>query len=278
MGYHRAFIDSRSLTARMARPHQSIGGLRPHASPIIACTRWTSAGSSRTLRGFVRCWTSSTFWWRAGSAAINRLRARRNLSVRSRSGGRCPSVSEKARSGTAADAHGVSISPAASAKKEGGREPGERVAFSAPEQTQEQQRLLSGHAHALAVYRVEAANGVGKRKQAARERFEPLEVPPDARREAEADDVIEQFGVPDRVVQRRRPELLGEGQEPSASPGGLSSCRPPRVTIHLPPSSGNINAPRCSPGYWGASASLSNRMGRRQGWRTLPWHSRCRRL
>ena len=27
-----------------------------------------------------------------------------------RSGGRCPSVSEKARSGTAADAHGVSIS------------------------------------------------------------------------------------------------------------------------------------------------------------------------
>ena len=128
--------------------------------------------------------------------------------------------------------------------EEGGREPRERVAFLAPEQTLEQQRLLGGHAHALAVYRVEAANSVAKRKQAARERFEPLEVAPDAPREAKADDVIEQFGVPDRVVQRRRPELLGEGQEPSASPGGLSSCRPPRVTIHLPPSSGNINAPR----------------------------------
>jgi hypothetical protein len=35
-------------------------------------------------------------------------------------------------------------------------------------------RLPGGHAHALAVHRVEAANGVAKRKQAARKRFVPM--------------------------------------------------------------------------------------------------------
>ena len=52
-------------------------------------------------------------------------------------------------------------------------------------------------------------------------RFEPLEMPPNACRKAEADDVAEAFGMPDRLVQRRRPELLSKGQKPAGIPGRL---------------------------------------------------------
>ena len=90
-----------------------------HISAITICTRCTRSGSRRTLRGLMRCPTSIICWWTAGSAAARRRRARPNFSMPSKSGGRCPLVSGKAKSGTAAAAHGVSISPHASAKKAG---------------------------------------------------------------------------------------------------------------------------------------------------------------
>ncbi len=105
--------------------------------------------------------------------------------------------------------------------EEGGREPSERIALPALEQPAEQYRLLGGHAHALAVHRVEAADGVAEGKQPVRERFEPLEVPPKASRKAKANDVTEPFGVPDRVIQRRRPQLLSKSQKLFGTPRRL---------------------------------------------------------
>src|SRR4029077_11668622 len=57
------------------------------------------------------------------------------------------------------------------------------------------------------------ADRVAEWKQPARECFEPLEVPPKASRKAEAGDVAEAFGVSDRVVKGRGPELPHNGQK-----------------------------------------------------------------
>ena len=106
-------IDKGRFTARRARlaRHDTLL-VKVYASAIIACTHSTRTGSRKTLRGLMRCRTSRICWWTAGSAAVIRLRARRNLSMQSK-------VSGKAKSGTPADAHGVSISPHAASKKAG---------------------------------------------------------------------------------------------------------------------------------------------------------------
>ena len=106
----------------------------------------------------------------------------------------------------------MSISSDASGE-EGLCEAGERVAF-ASKQSAEQHRLLRSHAHPLAPYRIEAANGIAEGKKAARECFQPLEVPPHTCRKTEPHDIPEAFCLPDGVVNGRSGQLPRKAQEP----------------------------------------------------------------
>jgi hypothetical protein len=75
------------------------------------------------------------------------------------------------------------------------------------------QGLDRGHAHALAVDRVEVGDRVAQHQQAVGEAVQPLVAVPDAGREAEGDRVVQRFGVADRLADVGEPEDLGEGQE-----------------------------------------------------------------
>src|SRR6516162_2101223 len=89
--------------------------------PVAATARTRSARSEsrKTLRSFTRACTSTISLWTSGSRAASRVSAIANSRVRSKSDGRCPRVSGNEKSGTAATAHGVSISADAPTKKVG---------------------------------------------------------------------------------------------------------------------------------------------------------------
>jgi hypothetical protein len=75
------------------------------------------------------------------------------------------------------------------------------------------ERLQRGHAHALAVDRVEAGYRVAHHQQAVWVAVQPFVAVPDAGREAEGDRVVQRLGVADRLVDVRELEGPGEVQE-----------------------------------------------------------------
>ena len=81
------------------------------------------------------------------------------------------------------------------------------------EQPPEQARLQRGHAHALAIDGIEAADCVGDGQKPAWEVVKLLEMTPHALGEAVARDPVQAVGAADRVVDRRRPKCLGISQE-----------------------------------------------------------------
>jgi hypothetical protein len=70
------------------------------------------------------------------------------------------------------------------------------------------ERLQCGHAHSLAIDRVEAAHRVAHDKKAGRKAVQPFVAVPGAGWEVEADRLIKRFGVADRLVD------IGETKRP----------------------------------------------------------------
>ena len=75
------------------------------------------------------------------------------------------------------------------------------------------ERLERGHAHALAVDRVEAAHRITDHEEAGGEAVLPFVAVSDAGREAEGDRVIQRLGVADRLVDVGEPKRPGEIEE-----------------------------------------------------------------
>src|SRR4029077_15211146 len=96
--------------------------------------------------------------------------------------------------------------------EEGGCQPGDWISLLCQplQQSAEQASLLRGDAHALAINGIESADYVGEWQKAARERLKALEMAEHALRKAVARDSAQRLGVPDCVVDRRRPQFASE--------------------------------------------------------------------
>ena len=97
-------------------------------------------------------------------------------------------------------------------------------------------------------------------------------MPPNASRKAGSGKASpRRSAVPDRVVKRRRSvSCRVNARNQSPSPGGLSPCRPPMVTIHLPP-------PAATSGRRGRSPDVGNRPhGFPIGWGIVRDREDCR--
>ena len=75
------------------------------------------------------------------------------------------------------------------------------------------ERLQRGHAHALAVDRVEAAHRITDGEESGGEAVQQFVAVSDAGGEAEADRVIQRLGVADRLVDVGEPKRPGEIEE-----------------------------------------------------------------
>ena len=144
-----------------------------------------------------------------------------NLILVSKSAGRCPRVLGWMKS-EVATAHGVSSS-AGTFGEEGGCQPGDWISLLCQplQQSGEQASLLRGDAHALAINGIKPADCVGDWQKAARERLKALEMAEHTLGKAVARDSAQRLGVPDGVVDRRRPQFASERQKAFRVAGGI---------------------------------------------------------
>ncbi len=219
---------------------------------MTALTRRTSSGSRNTVCGFMRCATSAVSLCIAGSSAASRVRAESEfecaLEVRRTLSGRFGKheIGDGRHRPRRLD-YRMGFG------EEGRRQRGEAVPLHGRrlEQPAKQARLLGGHAHALTIDRVEPADRIGDRNQSARQALKAFEMPPLARCKAEPSDLAQRLGVPDRIVDRWRPQLPSISKEALQAPRRLSSCASPTLMIQRFPSWGNSRPPRLLCGTWG---------------------------
>ncbi len=189
----------------------------------------------------------------------------------------------------AAVAQGVAMMVCASAKYVW-RETGESVGLGSPwrKQALKQASFLRSDAHALAVDRIEAADGVAEGEETARERGETVEMPPAAGFEAVTGDAAERLGVLDGVVDRGGPYVLRVEEESVPVIGRLfvvaaTESEEPAVAFHGQQESAATVAGRIGNGDdrfpigWGIGRDVEGSGGvadvdadRGLGWRRLP--------